>query len=745
MNINIYLFKNNEVKRLKSKIEIIVLILSFLTGFPALGMSQTRISGQLKDTKNRTLPYASVSIENTIDGSTTDSLGRFSFRTREKGKHVLLGTYIGYETKKDTIFITNNNLVHNMNIKEKSLTMREVVVTAGAFEANDDSKVAILKPLDIYTNAGAGGDIAGAIRTLPGTQSQTDQTGLFVRGGDASESNYIVDGMVVQNPFTSNVPGVSQRSRFMPFQFKGISFSSGGYSVSYGQALSSVLELNTMDLADKTNLNFSAGVTGVEISGTDRWKKSSVELTGHYDNLSPFLSLATPNFHFFQVPVGGGFSAKYVLAATEKDLLKIFFKYDVSSSGTYVPNPYSSDIVNFPYASDSIIGFGLKNTNVYFNSTYRHTFDKLILRTAVSASNNKDIINWGTLPGSNYDWRIQWRGEAVYNFNDRVNLLAGSELQRYQFNQSFSTFVSGFNEFLGAGYAELEWKPLHWLAFKPGLRYEHSTLLNKDNLAPRIALAIGTGNYSQISLASGLFYEDPDKKYLFSGYRPNFQDAVHYIANYQWMRNDRTFRVEGYYKSYNQLVFENLANTVKYDANPYRFIPFGESVDNSGSGYAKGLEIFWRDKATIPNLDYWVSYSYIDTKRLYQNFRTSVTPSFVANNNLNLLVKYFIDPLQVNVGASYVYASGRPFYDPNFNVKMSPDYHDLSFNMSYLTTVGKFFGVAYMSIDNILNRKIIYGYQFSPDGTSHNIVPALYRTIYIGFTISLSQFTKDEL
>jgi len=102
--------------------------------------------------------------------------------------------------------------------------------------------------------------------------------------------------------------------------------------------------------------------------------------------------------------------------------------------------------------------------------------------------------------------------------------------------------------------------------------------------------------------------------------------------------------------------------------------------------------------------------------------------------------------LQVNVGASYVYASGRPFYDPNFNVKTAPDYHDLSFNMSYLTTIGKtFFGVAYMGIDNVLNRKNIYGYQFSPDGTSHNIIPPLYRTIYIGFTISLSQFTKDEL
>ena len=733
------------VGRINTSWNILALICFFSLFFYGITEAQTRISGLVRDTKNKPLPYASVSIENTIDGATTDSLGHFSFKTREKGKHVLLGTSIGYETQKDSIDINKNTIVHTMIIREKPVSIREVVVTAGAFEANDDPKVAILKPLDIYTNAGSGGDIAGAIRTLPGAQAQTDQTGLFVRGGDASESNFIVDGMVVQNPFTSNVPGVSQRSRFMPFQFKGISFSSGGYSVRYGQALSSVLELNTMDLAEKTNMNFSAGVAGVELSGTIRWKKSSAEITGHYDNLSPFLSLAKSNIQFYQVPVGGGFSGKYVLASTDKDLLKIFFKYDVSSSGTYVQNPYASDIVNFPNPGDSIIGFGLKNTNIYFNSTYRHTFDKIILRTAVSASNNKDNINWGSIYGSNLDWRVQGRVEALYNFNDQVNLLVGSEIQRYQFNQTFSTYTSGFNEFLAAGYAELEWKPFRWLAFKPGLRYEHSNLLNKDNLGPRIAMAIGTGNYSQVSLAGGLFYEDPDKKYLFSGYRPDFQNAVHYIANYQWMRNNRTFRIETYYKSYNQLVYENLGNTVKYDANPYRFIPMGENITNTGSGYAKGLEVFWRDNASIPDLDYWVSYSYIDTKRLYQNFRSSVTPSFVATNNLNLLVKYFIESLQVNVGASYVYASGRPFYNPDFNVKTAPDYHDLSFNLSYLTTLGKVFGVAYMGIDNVLNQKNIYGYQFSPDGTSHNIVPALYRTVYVGFTISLSRFTKEEL
>src|SRR5664279_3891140 len=218
------------------------------------GWGQSRISGMVKDDKGKPLGFARIYIENTIDGSTADSAGRYSFKTYEKGKQVLVASFIGYESTRDSILIDKKVLNHTIIVKEKVVNMQEVVITAGAFEANDENKVAVLKPLDIYTNAGAGGDIMGAIRTLPGAQAQTEQTGLFVRGGDASESQVIIDGMVVQNPFSSNVPGVSQRSRFTPFQFKGISFSSGGYSVRYGQALSSILELNTTDLPESSTL-----------------------------------------------------------------------------------------------------------------------------------------------------------------------------------------------------------------------------------------------------------------------------------------------------------------------------------------------------------------------------------------------------------------------------------------------------------------------------------------------------------
>jgi hypothetical protein len=66
-------------------------------------------------------------------------------------------------------------------------------------------------------------------------------------------------------------------------------------------------------------------------------------------------------------------------------------------------------------------------------------------------------------------------------------------------------------------------------------------------------------------------------------------------------------RLETYYKKYQDLI--------KTTTDFYRPI----AVNNNGSGYAKGVELFWRDKKSLKNIDYWVSYSYLDSKRDYLN------------------------------------------------------------------------------------------------------------------------------
>jgi hypothetical protein len=315
-----------------------------------------------------------------------------------------------------------------------------------------------------------------------------------------------------------------------------------------------------------------------------------------------------------------------------------------------------------------------------------------------------------------------------------------------------TSFNQHFTETILSGYTELEWTPVYWLAIKPGLRYEHSELLNTDNIAPRLSMAISTGNHSQVSLASGIFYQDPDNVYLLAGLKTKeMQSAIHYIANWQWSRNDRTLRIEGYYKNYENLVRE----TAPFDPNAYRTIVGSDTINNNGHGYAQGLELFWRDKKTVKNLDYWISYSYIDTKRLYDNFPTMATPTFIATHNLNLVAKYFVDKWHTNFSATYSYASGRPYYDqyyPTFLGERTPEFYNVALTVAYLHSFGKWFTVFYLSIDNITNQHNVFGYRYAYDthgnqinSSRSEILPALYRSIFFGVNMSLTQFKKDEL
>ncbi len=732
-----------------------MLLLPLLLLSATNGMAQAILSGKVLDEKAKPVRGASVSLLNTIDGATTDSLGNFRFSTDEKGAQTLVATDIAHKEVGMPLNITGDisdiNLVMN-NIKLN--TLEQVTITAGSMEASNDKDKTVLSTLDIITTAGTQADVIKAIQTLPGTQQQGTQNGLFVRGGDASEANVVVDEMIAQNAFYSSAPGVVSRSRFGPWQFKGVAFSSGGYSARYGQALSSVLELNSTDLPDKSTINTGLNMAGVYVSGDKLWKNTSVSGSAYYNNLTPFYGIANTNVDYYTVPQGGGGSARFNWKPNKDGILKVMVNGSQFKSGVTIPTPTNDPTL---VGNQQNVKFVITNQNYYSNISYRQMLKKKWgLYTAASFSYNKDDINFNGNPMENDDNRAQFRFEAKRYFNARFNLLVGTELQSFSYANKGTAYGynynNSFNEQQAAGYLEADWTPVYWLAFKPGVRYEYSAIANQDNISPRLSLAIKAGQNGQFSLASGMFYQNADPNYYLSGYRPKMQQSIHYIANYQFIKGERTLRLEAYYKDYNQLIREK--SNQAFNPNSFRVLyPVntpGYSVDNSGFGYAKGIELFWRDKKSIKNFDYWLSYSYIDTRRLYKNFTAEATPDFIADHNLSVISKYFIDKIQTNVSATYSYASGRPFYNPDpaidFLSERTKDFHNLSITVSWLHSFGKWFTVFYAGVDNATNSKNVFGKRYDMNGQIiGDMAPAIYRSVFVGVNFSLSEFSKDEL
>jgi hypothetical protein len=251
--------------------------------------AQTTIKGKVTDRKGEALPSTNVFIKGTYDGASSDLEGNFVFKTSRKDTATIAASFVGYEPFEKKIVLDKPIVEVSIKLEEAMTMLNTVTITAGTFEASDSKKMVMLKPLDIVTTAGGGADITAVMQLLPGSQRVGEQEGLFVRGGSANETKTVIDGMIVQNPFFSSTPDVPQRGRFTPFMFKGTAFSTGGYSAQYGQALSSVLLLNTKDKTDNASgWNINANMAGV---GATYTHKGSISGSVYYTNLAANLGV----------------------------------------------------------------------------------------------------------------------------------------------------------------------------------------------------------------------------------------------------------------------------------------------------------------------------------------------------------------------------------------------------------------------------------------------------------------------
>ena len=706
------------------------LLLALITLFTTPLWAQTQISGTITDKKGEALPFANISLEGTYDGASADEQGRFSFTSDETGSQKLIVSMIGYVNFQETLDLNGTSLDLKITLEESINSLNAVVVTAGMFEASDEKKMVMMKPMDIVTTAGAGADIVSVMQFLPGANRVGEQEGLFVRGGSANETKTVIDGMIVQNPFFSSTPDVPQRGRFNPFMFKGTAFSTGGYSAQYGQALSSVLLLNTMDKqGENSNASFGVNMAGATASYTHKgWLTASVG----YNNIRPFLAIAKTNLDFETVPQGAGGSLT-INENFKNSSLKVYSTFTDGRSGINLP---SYDETNSTYL------FSNHNTNSFSNASYHKSWAEgtWVMMAGASYSNNKDKLQVSDLAADRFDERSQTRlvFSKLFGKENGSSFTFGGEFHDISQSNVYNQYLLKLDDQYSSLFAEAEFYLSSKLAARLGLRGEHSSVISQSNLAPRLSLAYKVGKYAQFSFAAGRFYQNPEKEYLYLDKSLDFELADHAILNYQIIRNGKTFRTEAFYKQYNQLVTEQVGY---FDPNPYRF-PTG-LLSNSGNGYARGFDLFFRDQTSLKNGDFWITYSFLDTQRKFRNYPQQAVPHFATKHNLSLVYKQFITPLSTNLGITFTHTSGRPVYDfsEDFQqVEYTKAFQNLSFMASHVKQVGNNFIVFYATLDNALGRKNVFGYRYSADGTQrYPVKPLMYRTFFFGVSWTIGQ------
>lgn len=696
--------------------------------------AQFQVSGLVLGENEEALIGANIYIKGTYDGSITDLEGKFIFDSNLTGDQTLVVSYLGYQEYERTADISEfNNL--QVKLKGSTNTLDAVEITASTFKAGDNSKVAVLKPLDIVTTAGSVGDVMAAMRTLPGAQQNADDGRLFVRGGDARETLIFIDGLKVFSPYTRTVQGTPARGRYSPFLFKGVSFSTGGYSSEFGNALSGTLDLNTIDEPRDTETNISLMTVGLGVGHTKKWDRTSISFSGAYIDLTPYYWLVPSRLNW-RTPYRGLSGETVFRHKTKNDgLLKIYVAAD---SGDI-------DLNNFNLDSQKDDEIGINNKNIYANASYRQFLNGTTsIYAGLSAGLNEDQLDFNEedidtdLKGGHAKlafktivsepFILNYGAEHIVEVNNLLTKSGASE-----FNNDFTARTS-------AAFIETDYFFNQSFAIKPGLRYEYLNLSQEHVIMPRLTMAKKISKKGQVSLAYGQFSQTINPEFLHYDQKIASERATHYLMNYNHKTDKHILRLEAFYKDYNKLI--------SFDGST--FSP--ENISNEGLGEAYGLDLFWRANQMIKNTDFWVSYSWLNSTRDYLNYPKPARPQFAAEHNFSIVTKRWIDKLKSQLGVTYSFASGRPYENPNtegFQNERSGYFHNLSVSWAYLISQQK---ILFVSVSNLPGFKNEYGYRYAsnPDPTgiyaSELIRPSEDHFFFVGFFITMSSDkTKNQL
>lgn len=699
-----------------------ILILLFIFAYITGVMAQTRIEGTIEDQSREALPGANIFLKDSYDGATSCADGSFSFSTDETGEKEVIVRFVGYREQAISVLLTGETLQLRVTLEEEINELDAVTISAGSFTAGEQSRRTIFRAVDIATTAGATADIAGALNTLPGTQKVGESGRLFVRGGDGSETRTFIDGMLVLDAYSPSAPNAPSRGRFLPFMFKGTSFSTGGYSAEFGQALSSALVLDSKDESEVTRTDIGLLSVGADIAHTQAWSSGSVAAKLQYTNIRPYFGLINQEIDWKTPPASiegvGAFRQK----VGEAGMLKLYGNFSETDFSLYQHDIDDPSLKSY---------YRLQNHYHYLNASY-----KTILRSDWTMRSG---ISWSSIRNDSHtdQFNIDETEQSVHakavvegSITKKLELKTGAEIISRNYEEGIAAMpVNSFGEVISSLFAEADFYASNRFVTRIGGRAEHNSLTGKASMDPRLSLAYKADGGAQLSFAYGKFRQTPLNKFVKVSPKLANERATHYILNFQKIRNDRTFRVEGYFKQYDDLV--------KYSGDG--------TITSEGKGVAKGVEFFWRDNRSLKGIDYWVSYSLLDTRRDYLDFPYESVPVFASRHNFSLVAKYFVSALKTQFGATYSFASGRPYNNPNedtFNGGRTPSYQDLSVNISYLP---KPHLIVHVSCTNVPGFDNVFGYEYSPTQDPSGVYkgrairqPAP-RFLFVGVFITLSK------
>ncbi len=690
------------------------------------------ISGVVTGQNGEPLIYANVFLKNRVEGSITDGNGEFTIQTDANGQVTLICSFIGYEQYTNDLQLKPDSKIDlNIEMRETEIRGESVVVIASAFKAADEEGVT-LTSLDVVRTPGAAADLFWAIKSFPGLQQVEDGAGLFVRGGDVSETVIMLDGAVMKHPYKYESPTGGFFGTFNPFLLKGTFFSSGGFSAQYGNALSGALVMESHDLPEQRYIGLGLGLAAesayITLPIAD--DKFGISFSGNRSNTKMMFELNDNHKDFSHYPTSYDINLNAVYKINNNNRIKIFLYRENDEVGVEVDDP------------DFYSHFHGNTSNRMYNVKYRGLItDKMALQANCALSDFRQDITLSVMDLQMQDKIYQGRVSVDYELKPTITVRSGfgifhdnTKIRGRVPENELDLNPEGVGEDVRTNYhsnrlmhfSEIEFPAPLGLYVITGVRGEYESISDEYFIDPRLSLTYPMTTHSNLTAAWGIYHQYPEAQY-YDPYIGNPElasmRAVHYIFGYGFQKDDRIFRVEGYYKLYDHLLLEN-------DLDNY---------SNNGDGYARGIDIFLKEKIGL--LSGRISYSWLQARRKWMDSPMRTSPYFDITHNLTIIATVDL-PRNVSIGSSYRYATGKP-YTPApdlYHRARVPDYQALDVTLSCMARLFEHnYTIFYFSMSNVFGRINIFDYRYSEDYQRRDAVESSFgRSVYFGVSFNMN-------
>ena len=561
--------------------------------------------------------------------------------------------------------------------------LAEIIVSTSQynFVRGSPATVTSFSAADLQITPDFSDDPLRTLAVLPGAARGDFSAKVNVRGGGSDETLVRFDDLRLYNPFHLK-DFQAFFSAIDPQIASDINVYTGAFPVSFGDRMSSVIEIEPLQAEEKLIREISLSFFNASLMSAGRFNDDKTDwlVSGRRGNMDLILE-------FVETKVG---EPSYV------DLygrIRHAFTDSISVSA------------NFLLFDDNVLLF-MDDDEERATADYRDEYywlridlvpsanlagNILIARTELDGDRSGRVIQPGVAFGSldemqtvtieslqaDWSWRvaepleIQFGGEirsseGRYSYRDDAQFellfLEPGAPNTPTRTRNLDAIVDG--EQYGA-YLNLRWEPLTRLTAEAGLRWDKETLSpeSDDQLSPRISALYRLGKNTDLRASWGRFFQAqaPNELQISDGETTFFpaERSDQVVASLEHrLSSGIELRIEAYEKAYKQLRprYENLLNTFVYlpELKPDRVRVAPDRAT------AKGLEIMLRRPASDP-LGWWVNYTWSEVKDTINGVKSR--RNWDQQHGVNAGVNYRTEKWELSVAGKY--HSGWPTTSAN--------------------------------------------------------------------------------